>query len=211
MPGAVNADDAGHFEPARERVVRAMAELWASRGYEETDLAEVAERAEVGPETLADLFADKEETATASVEKILADVVTSVSANYSADRAERDSYLSAIKSLLELMAARPSFAYVAYIGSRHGPPAARKTHAAGIQILVALLERLGDLSTAGYPPCSARGALGGPEAVVRREVARGRVENLPHLLPDFVYSATVPFLGQEEAMRLARQARKLSD
>jgi len=29
------------------------------------------------------------------------------------------------------------------------------------------------------------------------------------LLPDFVYAATVPFLGQEEARRLSRQGRAL--
>jgi hypothetical protein len=45
--------------------------------------------------------------------------------------------------------------------------------------------------------------------VVRRELIAGRPESLPGLLPDFVYAATVPFLGQEEATRLARRGREL--
>jgi hypothetical protein len=58
--------------------------------------------------------------------------------------------------------------------------------------------------------------VGGAEAVIRREIVAGRREELPRLLPDFIYGATVGFLGQEEgflgqeeAMRLSRQGREL--
>jgi hypothetical protein len=59
------------------------------------------------------------------------------------------------------------------------------------------------------PPLTARAALGGAEAVVRREIALGGIESLSRLVSDFIYAASVPFLGQREALRFARQAEEL--
>jgi hypothetical protein len=42
--------------------------------------------------------------------------------------------------------------------------------------------------------------------LVFHEVAAGRAERLPTLLPDIVYLAIAPFAGHEEALRQARLA-----
>jgi AcrR family transcriptional regulator len=195
----------------RELALRSMAELWSKNGYRATNLEQVSELSGVATSRILELFGDLEGTATGVVEVILGEVTATLSANYSADMSEWDSYLLTIKAILELMAAHPSFAYVVYIGSRQdGPPAVRQTHAAGIQLLVTMLDRLREYARFSEAPrTAARGSLGGPEAVVRREIAAGRTGDLPRLLPDFVYAATVPFLGQEESMRLARRGREL--
>ncbi len=73
-----------------------------------------------------------------------------------------------------------------------------------------MIERLWRYSELDVQPRhAASAALGGAEAVVRAEIVAGRGSELPALLPGLVYGATVPFLGQEEAMRLARQGREL--
>jgi hypothetical protein len=77
-------------------------------------------------------------------------------------------------------------------------------------MLEAMLERGWNYSESKVQPAGAAlGVLGGAQALVRRELAAGRAERLPLILPDCVYSATVPFLGQEVAMQLVRQAREL--
>jgi hypothetical protein len=77
-------------------------------------------------------------------------------------------------------------------------------------MLEVMLDRGRDYSLGGGQPAkTALGILGGAQALVRREVALGRAERLPQLLPECVYIATVPFLGQREALRLARQAQEL--
>ena len=190
----------------------ACAELCAERGYAEMSAAQIAARAGLSVDEFDTIFkGGKEECMVAVVDTILSGVVSDVSSNYSADRSERESYLLAIHAILKSMAATPSFAYVTYIGSRQlGSEKVTKVHEAGIRVLVMMLERLWEHSGADVQPArAARGALGGPEAVVRRELTAGRVERLPALLPDFVYAATVPFLGQEEALWLARRAREL--
>jgi AcrR family transcriptional regulator len=196
---------------ARNRTLRAMSELCAEQGYEETTIEQVVARAGLPAESFASLFESKEACAAAAVNAILGEVMAVVSAAYSSDRSEWDSVLLGIKAILELMAAYPSFAHLAYIGSRQMCPArAREIYLAGVDVLTAALDRLWEYSEGdAQPPCASRGAFGAAEAVVRREITAGRAGELPRLLPDVIYGATVPFLGQEEALRLTRRAREL--
>lgn len=201
------------FSPSeRDRVLQAVTELCATHSYGEITIAQVVERAGVSAEAFDSIFAgDLEECMLAAMNMVVGDVVSAVSSSYSADLSEWDSGLLAVKAILELMAARPSYAHLAYIGSRQmAPPKVREAYGAGIQVLTAMIERLWEYSAGdAQPAAAARGALGAAEAVVRREVMAGRTEHLPSLLPDFIYGATVPFLGQEEALRHARRAREL--
>jgi len=134
-----------------------------------------------------------------------------MSRSYSADRSEWDNVVYGVKEILELMAANPEFAYLGYIFSRYmGPPSVREVNEMGHQMLEAMLERGWNYSaTKEQPARAALGILGGAQAILRRELIADRPHRLPHLLPDCVYIATVPFLGQREALRLARQARAL--
>jgi hypothetical protein len=62
------------------------------------------------------------------------------------------------------------------------------------------------------PPSSAIvGALGGAEFVMRGEIMAGRTDQLPRLLPSFSYLVTLPFVGHEEALRVARRTEELLD
>jgi AcrR family transcriptional regulator len=195
----------------RERVLQAMTELCAEQGYEETSTEEVVERAGVSAERFDEMFADKEECLLAAINAIVSEILSVVSGSYSADASEWDSGLLGMRGLLELMAAHPSSAQLAFIGSRQmGPPRVRKAHESAAWVLATMIDRLREYSEIQAQPAStARGSLGAAEAVVRREIVAGRTDQLPRLLPDFIYGATVPFLGQEEALRLARRAREL--
>lgn len=199
------------YGSSRERVLLALTELAAERGYAETTVEDVVERSGVGEETFYALFADKEACAVAAENAILSEVVASVSSSYLPDRAELDSALLGVKSILELMARKPSYAYFGYVGARQmSPPSVFSIYETGHKVLVAMLERGWEYAELEVQPGrAALAALGGAEAIVRREVVAGRAERLPRLLPDLVYSATIPFLGQEEALRLARRGREL--
>jgi len=199
------------YGSSREKVMLALTELAAERGYAETTIADIVERSGVGEETFRTLFADKEACAVAAENAILSEVVASVSSSYLADRAELDSALLGVMSILELMARKPSYAFFGYVGARQmSPPSVFSIYETGHKVLVAMLERGWEYAELAVPPRrAALAALGGAEAIVRREVVAGRAERLPRLLPDLVYAATVPFLGQDEALRLADRGREL--
>lgn len=195
----------------RDRIIRATAELSSTVGYAPMTEMDIAERAGVSQSSFAEHFDSKQAAAQAAIEAILAAVVEIMGRLFSPDRSEVESYLLGISSILELMEEEPPFAYISYIAARQmmTPPLKDRLDS-GSNLLAAMLDRLRDQSPQGLqPPLTARAALGGAEAVVRREVAEGRTETLSGLVPDFIYAATVPFLGQGEALRFARLAEEL--
>jgi AcrR family transcriptional regulator len=204
-----SADPAAAQE--RDRLVEAMAESCARCGYPETSVEAVCAAAGVTGEAFGRHFDDKEACALAAVESILAAGMATVADAYSPDTSEWESALQALRALLELFASRPAPASLAFTDSRQiMPERALERHEAGFAILTTMLDRLRTDSEAGAlaPAIGARAAIGGGEALVRREIAAGRADRLPRTLPDLVYGATVPFLGQEEALRLARRGRE---
>lgn len=196
----------------RDRTIVAATELCCERGYDEISEEAIAARAGVSPEAMRRLFPDgKRECLAAGQNAALVEVVSAVSRSYSADRSEWENVIYGVREILEVMAANPAFAYLGYVFSRQmAPDQVREINEAGHRMLEAMLERGWDYSDRKeQPPCAALGVLGGAQAVVRREVVAGRAWRLPQTLPDCVYIATVPFLGQKEALRLAREARGL--
>lgn len=187
-----------------------MAMLCAQHGFEAITVSEVTEAAGISTADFEAMFADTEECLLAAVHVVMGETVEAMAGAYSEDLPEVDSILAGAKAILELMAAQPSYAKVAYVVSRHmAPPRVREAHEAATQALLVMMERLWEYSSSPVQPASAtRAALGSAETVVRVEIARGHVDELPQLLPQLTYGAMVPFLGQEEALRLARRARK---
>jgi hypothetical protein len=195
---------------ARERAVQALCELAEEGGMASVEMAAVRERAGLGEEEFGRLFEGREELEVACTRMLIGEVMLAVSTNYTADRSEWDSALHAIKAILEAMSERPAHAQIAYIGLREACEQAREERESMVRILVVMLERLGSYSEVEVQSArAARAAIGGAEALLRREIVAGRGAELPRVLPDCVYVATVPFLGQEEALRLARRGRAL--
>jgi AcrR family transcriptional regulator len=191
----------------RDRILRAMSECCAESGYAATRIADVLERAGVEPESFESHFSGKEDCALAAFNKIVAETVARISmaAPRAGDVVERRKF--EVEAILELMAAQPAFAWLAYVEVRQGGTARmHDSYESSARVLALMMERAG--GAAGRPSATARAILGGGEAVVRRELAAGRVAGLQRLLPDFVYAALVPFVGQREALRQAKLAAR---
>lgn len=194
----------------RERLIEVAVELCSALGYGEIELGAVAARAGVAAERAEEIFpGGLEEVLAAGENAILVEVVQAVSRAYAPDRPEWESVIAGVRVVLEMMAAHPHFAYLGYIAARQMVPGqARSIYESGQAMLEAMLERGWNYSPRSAQPAKAAlGVLGGAQALVRRELAAGRAERLPDLTADCVYIATVPFLGQQEALRLAREAR----
>lgn len=201
VPGTPETDD------PRAALIAAMALSCMERGYLETRVEHLLEATGLDRAEFERHFADKEACAVAAVEAVLTAVVKIMGELYSPDRSEVESYLLGIREILELMSREPAFAHVSFVAARQMTPSSLKgVLDSGSDLLAAMLDRLREYSAVeDQPPRTSRAALGGAEAVVRREIALGTTADLARLLPDFIYAASVPFLGQQEALRLARQ------
>lgn len=197
----------------RALLVGAMAESCMERGYLETTIEDLLAATGLTRADFDRHFADKEACGGAAVDEALAAGIAMVSEAFTGDVSEAEITLQALVGLLGLFARRPAIGSLAMVDSRQlMPDVLHQRYVNGFAILRAMLDRLrSESELAGKaPPCAARGALGGGEAIVRREITRGRAAELPNVLPDLIYSAMVPFLGQREALRLSRQARRLA-
>jgi hypothetical protein len=58
-------------------------------------------------------------------------------------------------------------------------------------------------------PGAVYSAINGAEIVMRGEIVSGRAELVPELIPGFVFLATLPVVGQAEALRLSDRTAEL--
>jgi hypothetical protein len=109
---------------------------------------------------------------------------------------------AALAGLLDFVAESP-FTRVAFVDEL-------RAGAAGLERRDRALERFTDFLEPGYaqsaerlPEIVAEAVSGGVYELIRRRVAEGRIASLPAALPEATLLALAPFVGQEEAERLA--------
>lgn len=195
----------------RERILIAMAESCARKGYGATTIADICEPAGVSRATFYELFKDKEDCFHAAMEVSLADAMGRIVAAYSPDKPWATMVRDAAAAFLELLASRPAFARMALVEAPASGERAFELYASGKRVLQALLDRGRDdpMEEEAIPASAGRAALSAAESLIVGQILAGNAERLPELLPDVVYITTVPYLGQEEALRQSRQAEKL--
>jgi AcrR family transcriptional regulator len=187
-----------------------MAATCAAVGYAHAEIDEVLARACLERAAFDRHFRDIQDCALAAVDQVLAETARAVLTADIPGRPQWERLLAATLALLELFAAQPSYARLACIEARHAmPTVAYERYEAGLRILASLVDRIRTFASGVAPPSATRGALGGAELLIRRELLAGRADRLPNLLPDITYGTVVPFLGQPEAMRYMELAREL--
>ncbi len=194
----------------RERILNAMAAACAAKGYGAVTIADVVEEAGVSRATFYELFKDKEDCLQASMELSLADAMGRIVEVYSPDKPWATMVRDAAATFLELLASRPDFARMALIEAPAAGGRSLEMYASGKRVLQALLDpgRGNPVEEQGIPSSAGRGALAAAESLIVGQILAGNAERLPELLPDIVYVITIPYLGQDEALRQSREAEK---
>lgn len=199
----------------RERLIEALIAICGERKSDAITAEAVCQYSGVRTRSFTKQFGEGQQGLEACMiaaeNEIIGEVIAAVAGAYSVDHSEWDSGIAGILAILEYMAANPRTAYFGYITVPVAAPKSVRESAEAARILLSsMIDRLRETSSSSEAPQrAARAVLGGGDTLVRREIATGKVEELPRILPDLVYGATVPFLGQREAMRLVRRARKL--
>jgi AcrR family transcriptional regulator len=194
----------------RERLLNSMARSCAKKGYGATTIGDICEGAGVSRATFYELFKDKEDCFHASMEVALADAMGRIVAVYSPDKPWATMVRDAAASFLDLLASRPSFARMALVEAPSSGERAFELYASGKRVLQSLLERGRDdpVEEEAIPSSAGRAALSAAESLIVGQILAGNATRLRELLPDVVYITTVPYLGQEEALRQAREAER---
>jgi AcrR family transcriptional regulator len=190
----------------RERIITALVDTVAERGYNATTVAQITKAASVSRRTFYEHFEDKEACFLAAYEMIADHIRSSMQAAAGAFEDWPQQVRAALATMLRFLAGEPDLARIVMVEpiAAGGEIAAR--HRASMQGFVEIL-KAGRPEHGGerpLPEVIEETLVGGILSLIVREISAGKTEELEKLLPDLVELTLAPYLGAEEAERLAR-------
>jgi AcrR family transcriptional regulator len=190
----------------RERIITAMVDTVAERGYNATTVAHITKAASVSRRTFYEHFADKEACFLAAYDMVADHIRASMRAAAESFGEWPQQVRAALATMLRFLASEPELARLCMVEpvAAGGEIAAR--HRASMQGFVEIL-KAGRPQHSGQrplPQATEETLVGGIVSLIVREISAGRTEGLEQLLPDLVELILAPYLGIEEAERLAR-------
>jgi AcrR family transcriptional regulator len=165
----------------RERLVAAVAEACAEKGYAETSVADLAHRAGVSTATFYKLFAGKQECALEAHRELLARLLEEVDRACAA-AGERDAKVrAAVGTVLELFAADAPTARLLTVEVLALGPAGAERNDAAIEAFASRLRAACDRDSDPTQPAADWVRLAGVAALIGKQVLAGEAEELPRL------------------------------
>lgn len=193
-------------ENQRERMITGLVDVVATRGYKDTTVADITKAAGVSRRTFYEHFSDKEECFLAAYGMIADHLLKSMQAATEVFDEWPQKVRAALGTMLRFLSAEPELARVyAFEPIAAGGEIANR-HRTSMQSLMEILRegRPGRPGAHPLPEVTEETLVGGIFSLIVREIIAGRTGQLEELLPDLVELTLTPYLGAEEAARLAR-------
>jgi AcrR family transcriptional regulator len=191
----------------RERLIAGLASAVAEHGYNAVTLTHITKAAAVSRRVFYENFQSKEECFLAAFDVVVGHVreLVAVAVEAAPDWPHRA--IAAARSVLGFLAAEPDLARLCLVESQSaGPAVAKRFHEAVRELVPPLrLGRVERSSGRELPASTEEQAIGALVSLASRKAAAGEAARLEDLLPDFTQFILSPYLGPDEAERLARQ------
>ncbi|HTT94819.1 MAG TPA: helix-turn-helix domain-containing protein [Solirubrobacterales bacterium] len=193
----------------RVRILAAMVEVVAARGYTETRVVDVIGAAGVSRKTFYELFDSKEDCFLAGYDILLGRVLEEAEAGFATDaEASWPARIEAgLRVVLGHLAAHPEEARFALVEVLAAGPRALARRDAALRRFTGLVETGRSESAADLPGSTAQTIAGGIAELLYSEVLHGEAARLPARLPELVFLVVLPFLGAERAAEERARAR----
>jgi AcrR family transcriptional regulator len=185
-----------------ERALRALAEVMAEEGYERATVDAVLKRAQMSATTFYAHFDGKEDAVLAAIDRACSQIVAAVMPAFRRAADWPQGIRAAFGALFDFLASRPALANLAMID----------VYAAGLEAMQRRMEALRplqDLIAGGYElapktaQIAAEGIIGGVYTLAYLRLRDRGAGALPALAPVCTYITLAPFLGAEDACRIA--------
>jgi AcrR family transcriptional regulator len=190
----------------RARIIGALAEETAARGYRAVTVADIVRRAGIARNTFYDNFGSKEDCflaaqqygAEALAERILA------AANEEEGWPQRVGV--GLGACLEAIAGSPALARLCIVEAPSAGPASVERHEQSLQAFVPFFRVGRQISPHGreLPDTLEEAVVGGIFWIIYQRIILDETEDLAGLLPELLEFALTPYLGFEAARQLAR-------
>jgi AcrR family transcriptional regulator len=185
-----------------QRALQALADVVAEEGYVDTTVEAVLKRAQMSATTFYANFAGKDDAMLAAIDSGCAEIVAAITPAFRRAPDWPHGIRAAFGAMFNFLCSRPALANLAMV----------EVYAAGLEAMQRRLEALRplqELIAVGYelapgtPPITSEGIVGGVCTLAYRRLREEGAAALPGLSPICAYITLSPFVGPDEACRLA--------
>ncbi|HET7416524.1 MAG TPA: TetR/AcrR family transcriptional regulator [Solirubrobacterales bacterium] len=181
-----------------------MVDSCAEKTYAATTITDIVARARISRTTFYKHFEDKRACFDAAISHCIEQLQEVAAASHSSADRPADAARQATRAVLEAMATQPGVAQL-LTGDAIAvdPRVVDQYRRATIPALEALWATNGGQPR---PHTDPRLAFGQAQVLILNQIATGKADQLPELLPEIVYLAVSPFGGHEEALEQSHLA-----
>jgi AcrR family transcriptional regulator len=190
-------------ENQRERLLNGVVEAVAEHGFNETTIGKITNAAKISRRTFYEYFASKEDCFLAAYEMIDAHVRGSMLAVSAPSEAWPEQVRARLAALLDVLSRDLAVARFFLIEplAAGGEIAAR--YRDSMQLLAEAIRPQSSLSEMDVEVRD-QALMGGIATLITRRLNAGEADRLGELLPDLTELALAPYLGRDEARRIAQ-------
>jgi AcrR family transcriptional regulator len=201
-PAAAAAVASAPRPDPRRRLLEAMIETVASRGYDRTTVSRVLSSADVQEAVFSEHFRDKHDCFMHAIDELIGRAERSAVEQFGQSSPWPERVSLALESLLKALARHPDAADVVFVEMLSAGPAACERHREALALFTSMLEegRMLSCDSQYLPSQTSEAIVGGIASIVHRRVLQGNVAELPSLHADLTYFALLPYLDHERAL-----------
>jgi len=190
----------------RERLIAGLATAVAGHGYQAVTITHITKEAKVSRRVFYENFEGKEECFLAAFEVVVGHIRELAAAAVAPISDWPHRAIAAARAVLAFLAAEPNLARLCLVESQGASPAVAARFHDAVHEAVPFLEqgRAERDRDRELPSSTEESTIGALVVLASRKVAAGEAGQLEDLLPDFAEFILAPYLGAEEAGRLAR-------
>lgn len=194
----------------RERLIAGLAEAIAENGYSGTTIAHITRAAAVSRRTFYEHFSSKDECFVAAYDTVMNELRERVTEAFESEHEDwAHSIKAGIDAMLEFLAAEPNLARLCMVEALVAGPAVVERYDAAIQSFVPYFQK----GREDRPPevlerlsaTTEEALVGGMVSLISRRIIAGKAKGLEQLLPDLVEFTLTPYLGSDEAAKIAKE------
>lgn len=189
----------------RERILIALAELVAKRGYKGTSVEHIIKRAVVSRSTFYENFKNREEALLALFEQSQAELTARIAVAMKGAPDWPDSVIAVLRAFLDYTAENPAVARTCLVESVTVGSAAIDRYERAMAELAPIFADGREVAgkASDLPEALEDMVVGSVIWLVHQRLLRGEAKRIPGLLPTAVEIATSPYLGEKQAATLA--------
>jgi AcrR family transcriptional regulator len=189
----------------RERMLDAIAELVAKRGYRGTTIEHIVKRAGVARSTFYENFDNREACLLAAFDAAVEETRHRILAATAGEREWPEQVRRGLLALIDSVVAEPALARTCLVESMTAGPDALARYEAALQSFTPFFARGREFCEEGeaLPETLEDSLVGGVVWMIHQRLLRGQIEEIAALLPTMLEFVLAPYLGEERAAALA--------